>query len=82
MSRQRWIHGAFISPVMFLPAFLQRQEGLAPGRAGLVTGLVTAGTVVSWPLAGFLSDWMGRRKGIYLFSLFAGLMLGGWSPHS
>jgi nitrate/nitrite transporter NarK len=61
-------YGAFIALVTFLPAFLQKQEGLAPGRAGLVTGLVTAGTVVSWPLAGFISDWMGRRKGIYLFS--------------
>ncbi len=61
-------YGAFIGLVTFLPAFLVRQEGLTPGRAGLVTGLITAGTVVSWPLAGFISDWMGRRKVIYLFS--------------
>jgi MFS family permease len=61
-------YGAFIGLVTFLPAFLVRQEGLTPGHAGLVTGLITAGTVVSWPLAGFISDWMGRRKVIYLFS--------------
>jgi nitrate/nitrite transporter NarK len=61
-------YGAFIALVTFLPAFLVRQEGLTPGRAGFVTGLITAGTVVSWPLAGFISDWMGRRKVIYLFS--------------
>lgn len=61
-------YGAFIGLVTFLPAFLQRHEGLTPGRAGLVTGLVTAGTVISWPLAGFISDRVGRRKGIYLFS--------------
>ena len=61
-------YGAFIGLVTFLPAFLVRHEGLAPGRAGLVTGLITAGTVVSWPLAGFISDWLGRRKVIYLFS--------------
>jgi nitrate/nitrite transporter NarK len=61
-------YGAFIALVTFLPAFLQQHEGLSPGRAGFVTGLVTAGTVVSWPLAGFLSDWWGRRKGIYLVS--------------
>jgi len=60
--------GAFIALVTFLPAFLVRQEGLTPGRAGLVTGLITAGTVVSWPLAGFISDWIGRRKVIYVFS--------------
>jgi len=61
-------YGAFIALVTFLPAFLLRHEVLTPGRAGLVTGLITAGTVVSWPLAGFISDWMGRRKVIYLFS--------------
>jgi len=61
-------YGAFIGLVTFLPAFLVKQEGLTLGRAGLVTGLITAGTVVSWPLAGFISDWMGRRKAIYLFS--------------
>jgi MFS family permease len=61
-------YGAFIALVTFLPAFLVKQEGLTPGRAGLVTGLITAGTVVSWPLAGFISDWLGRRKVIYLFS--------------
>jgi len=61
-------YGAFIALVTFLPAYLQRSEGLTPGHAGFVTGLVTAGTVISWPLAGFFSDWMGRRKGICLFS--------------
>src|SRR3990172_12013581 len=53
-------YGAFISLVTFMPAFLMRHEGLTPGHAGLVTGLITAGTVVSWPLAGFISDWIGR----------------------
>ena len=62
-------YGAFIGLVTFLPAFLLSHEGLTPGRAGLVTGLITAGTAVSWPLAGFISDWIGRRKVIYLFSL-------------
>lgn len=61
-------YGAFFALVTFLPAFLLRHEGLTPGRAGFVTGLIAAGTVVSWPLAGFISDWMGRRKVIYLFS--------------
>jgi len=61
-------YGAFIALVTFLPSFLQRQEGLSPGRAGFVTGLVAAGTVISWPLAGFVSDRLGRRKLIYLSS--------------
>ncbi len=61
-------YGAFIALITFLPAYLVRQEGLTPGRAGFVTGLITAGTVVSWPLAGFISDWIGRRKVIYVFS--------------
>ena len=33
-----------------------------------MTALITGGTIVSWPLAGFLSDRFGRRKPIFLAS--------------
>ena len=41
---------------------LIKARRLTQAQAGLVTGLVTAGTVVSWPMAGLLSDRLGRRR--------------------
>lgn len=61
-------YGAYISLITWLPAFLVRDEGLSRSLAGLVTALITAGTIVSWPIAGFISDRLGRRKPLYLFS--------------
>jgi MFS family permease len=61
-------YGAYISLVTWLPTFLVKDEGLTRSMAGLVTGLMTAGTIVSWPLAGLISDRVGRRKPVYLFS--------------
>jgi MFS family permease len=61
-------YGAYISLITWLPAFLVHDAGLSRGLAGLVTALITAGTIVSWPLAGLISDRLGRRKPIYLFS--------------
>ena len=61
-------YAAFVGLITWLPAFLVRQEGMSPSQAGLVTSLVTAGTMLSWPFAGVLSDRLGRRKPIYLVS--------------
>jgi len=61
-------YGGYFSFVTFLPAYLVRRMALAETQAGLVTGLITAGTVLSWPLAGALSDRLGRRKPIFLAS--------------
>lgn len=55
-------YGAYFSVITFLPAFLVSVLGATRPQAGLVTGLITAGTMVSWPLAGWLSDLQGRRK--------------------
>lgn len=55
-------YGAYFSVITFLPAFLVSVLGATRPEAGLVTGLITAGTMVSWPLAGWLSDLQGRRK--------------------
>jgi MFS family permease len=38
-----------------------------------VAGLITAGTIASWPLTGVVSDWLGRRKPVYLTSQLAGM---------
>jgi nitrate/nitrite transporter NarK len=61
-------YGAYFSFVTFLPAFLVVRLGLSQAEAGLVTSLITAGTIVSWPLAGLISDRLGRRKPVYLVS--------------
>ncbi|OGK84227.1 MAG: hypothetical protein A2X53_02485, partial [Candidatus Rokubacteria bacterium GWA2_70_23] len=61
-------YGAYLSLVTWLPAFLVRSEGLSRSAAGLVTALMTAGTIISWPVAGFLSDRLRRRKAVWLFS--------------
>ncbi len=68
-------YGGYFSFVTFLPAYLVRRMALSDTQAGLVTGLITAGTVLSWPLAGALSDRTGRRKPIYLVSQAASALL-------
>lgn len=61
-------YGAYFSFLTFLPAFLVKVAGASEQQAGLVTGLITGGTIVSWPLAGWLSDRTGRRKPLYIAS--------------
>jgi len=61
-------YGAYFSFLTFLPAFLVTVVGATAPQAGAVTGLITAGTILSWPLAGWLSDRQGRRKPITLVS--------------
>jgi len=61
-------YGAYFSMVTWLPTFLVTALRVTPAQAGFVTSLLTAGTIVSWPLAGLITDRIGRRKWIYLFS--------------
>lgn len=61
-------YGAYFSLITWMPAFLVKHLSLSQSQAGFVTSLMTAGTIVSWPLAGLLSDRLGRRKAIFLVS--------------
>ena len=61
-------YGGYFALLTWLPTFLVKSEGLGQAGAGLVTALVTGGTIVSWPLAGAISDRFGRRKPIFLVS--------------
>ena len=61
-------YGGYFALLTWLPTFLMKSEGLGQSGAGLVTALVTGGTIVSWPLAGALSDRAGRRKPVFLVS--------------
>jgi nitrate/nitrite transporter NarK len=60
--------GGYFSMLTFLPAFFAHGLGFARSEAGVLTSLVTMGTIVSWPLAGLVSDRLGRRKIVYLAS--------------
>jgi len=61
-------YGGYFGLLTWLPTFLVKGEGLGQSSAGFVTALITSGTIVSWPLAGALSDRVGRRKPIFLAS--------------
>jgi MFS family permease len=67
-------YGAYFSFLTFLPAFLVKSLGASGPQAGLTTGLITAGTVLSWPLAGWISDRQGRRKSPALASQAASVL--------
>jgi ACS family glucarate transporter-like MFS transporter len=61
-------YGGYFARLTWLPTFLVKSDGLIEAGAGFVTALVTSGTIVSWPLAGALSDRFGRRAPIFLAS--------------
>jgi nitrate/nitrite transporter NarK len=61
-------YGGYFALLTWLPTFLVKSEGFGQAGAGFVTALVTGGTIVSWPLAGALSDRVGRRKPVFLVS--------------
>jgi len=68
-------YGAYFGCLTFVPAFLVTVVGASPSQAGLVTGLITGGTIVSWPLAGWLSDRQGRRKPLFVLSQIAMMLV-------
>lgn len=68
-------YGGYFSMLTFLPAFFVKRLGFSPSESGFVTSLITAGTTVSWPLAGYVSDRLGRRKAVYLVSQTASVLV-------
>ncbi len=70
-------YAGFVALVSWLPALLVREAGVTAGTAGVITSLLTVGTMLSWPLGGYLSDRLGRRRGVYLVSLALGAGAGG-----
>jgi predicted MFS family arabinose efflux permease len=68
-------YGAYFSFLTFLPSFLVTVLGATAAEAGAITGLITAGTIVSWPLAGWLSDLQRRRKPLTLLSQVANVLV-------
>ena len=68
-------YGAYFSFITFLPSYLVRALGYGDAQAGIITAAVTAGTIVSWPLAGLISDRLGRRKPLVLLGQFASVLV-------
>ncbi|WP_040916004.1 MFS transporter [Legionella tunisiensis] len=82
--RQTWINalyaGFLFGPTAVIgeaigPAYLQYGRGLTAHAAAFATGLIFIGWGISGPLSGWLSDRMGRRKPLMIFSALCGIVL-------
>jgi nitrate/nitrite transporter NarK len=67
--------GAYFSFLTWLPSFLVEHFNTSNYQAGLITSLATAGTIISWPLAGFLADRLDRHIAIFRYSQFLSFLL-------
>lgn len=82
--RQTWINalyaGFLFGPTAVIgeangPAYLQYGRGLSAHTAAFATGLIFIGWGISGPFSGWLSDKIGRRKPLMIFSAFSGIIL-------
>ncbi|MHB8232186.1 MAG: MFS transporter [bacterium] len=60
--------GAYFSFLTWLPSFLVKHFNIPDYQAGLITSLATAGTIISWPLSGFIADRLNRYYAIFRYS--------------
>jgi len=67
--------GAYFSFLTWLPSFLIERFDASNYQAGLITSLATAGTIISWPLAGFLADRLNRHTTIFRYSQLLSFLL-------
>lgn len=82
--RQTWLNalyaGFLFGPTAVIgeaigPAYLQYGRGLSAHAAAFATGLIFIGWGISGPISGWLSDRMGRRKPLMIFSALCGIVL-------
>ncbi|MGQ3891621.1 MFS transporter [Legionella sp. CNM-4043-24] len=82
--RQTWINalyaGFLFGPTAVIgeaigPAYLEYGRGLTAHSAAFATGLIFIGWGIGGPIAGWLSDRMGRRKPLMIISAASGLIL-------
>ncbi|WP_181874923.1 MFS transporter [Legionella feeleii] len=82
--RQTWLNalyaGFLFGPTAVIgeaigPAYLQYGRGLTAHTAAFATGMIFIGWGISGPLSGWLSDRMGRRKPLMIFSALCGIVL-------
>lgn len=81
--RQTWLNalyaGFLFGPTAVIgeaigPAYLQFGHGLGAHAAAFATGLIFIGWGISGPLSGWLSDKLGKRKPIMIFSGLCGVL--------
>jgi MFS family permease len=81
--RQTWINalyaGFLFGPTAVIgeaigPAYLQFGRGLGAHAAAFATGLIFIGWGISGPISGWLSDKIGRRKPLMIFSAVFGII--------
>lgn len=82
-TRQTWINGLYagflFGPTAIIgeligPAYLQYGRHLSEHAAAFATGLIFVGWAISGPISGWLSDRMGKRKPIMVFSALCGIV--------
>lgn len=82
--KQTWINafyaGFLFGPTAVIgeaigPAYLQYGRGLTAHAAAFATGLIFIGWGFGGPLTGWISDKLGRRKPVMIFSAVCGLIL-------
>lgn len=82
--RQTWLNalyaGFLFGPTAVIgeaigPAYLQYGRGLSAHAAAFATGLIFIGWGISGPLSGWISDRIGRRKPLMIFSALCGIVL-------
>lgn len=83
-SSQTWINalyaGFLFAPTAVIgesigPAYLQYGRGIDAHTAAFAIGLIFIGWGISGPLSGWISDRMGKRKPLMIFSALAGIGL-------
>lgn len=83
-NKQTWINafyaGFLFGPTAVIgeaigPAYLQYGRGLNAHASAFATGLIFIGWGISGPLSGWISDKMGRRKPVMIFSAICGIIL-------
>lgn len=83
-NRQNWLAGLFTCflnlPIMILCAlwgasYLQVVHQLPEISASNIVSLIFVGSIIGCPLAGWLSDSMGKRKPLMIFGAFTTLLI-------
>ncbi len=67
--------GAYFIFLTWLPSFLVERFNTSNYQAGLITSLATAGTIISWPLSGFMADRLNCHFAIFRYSQFLSFLL-------